>query len=457
MSGPEARSSPKKPPANLLGLPTADWDRGFLDPVHFAEAILGLTLHEGQRRWLRKSTARENLLVTGNRWGKSFISALKLVHHAIYRPRHTRYDDCGRYRAATASITQDQANIIFDQAVRFVRESPVLSKLVTSIVRTPYPRMVFGNGSVIEARSTQNRGEYLLGHDYDLFVFDEVAFETDPEYVVEEVLLMRLADREGRLDLVSTPSGRNWFYRRAEEIRTGRRPGYFQNGDSRENFHISSEFLAERVENFSEHRLKQNIQGQFVDAGGEVIAGKLIDRALAGFTSLPQVGASVRYLSGWDLARKQTATVGITLAVERERIRLVALERFRNLDWTSVIEKIKARQRQYPGALVLDSTGLGDVIVGHLKEYNPIPVIFTQAVKASLLTNVGIFHEQGRLFYARWELPDGPGRVWAFEDELRAARWDDNNECDSLMALGLALWPLKEPETPVIEPRVGKV
>ena len=33
--------------------------------------------------------------------------------------------------------------------------------------------MTFFNGAEVEARSTQNRGEYLLGNDYDLFVFDE--------------------------------------------------------------------------------------------------------------------------------------------------------------------------------------------------------------------------------------------------------------------------------------------
>ncbi len=443
-------------PADLLGLPAADWDQGLDDPVHFAETILGLTLHEGQRHWLRQSTRRENILVTGNRWGKSFVSALKLIHHAIYRPRNPRYDECGRYHIVTASITQDQANIIFDQAVRFVRESPLLSRLLVSIVRTPYPKMQFTNGAEIEARSTQNRGEYLLGHDYDLFIFDEVAFETDPGYVVEEVVYMRLADREGRLDLVSTPCGRNWLCRRAQEVIAGKRPGYFQTGDSRENHHLPRTFLEERMNCFSERLVQQNILGQFVDAGGEVIPGKLIDRALLGFAGLPPLGESVRCVSGWDLARKRTATVGITVAVQKDTIRVVALERLTHTDWDVVIEKIKARQRQYPGTLIVDGTGLGDVIVNQLREFNPLAIIFTQSMKSALLTNVELLHAQGKVFYERWELPDGPGRIWALEDELRSARWDDNNECDSLMALGLALWPARIQDAPVIEPRVGK-
>jgi len=277
-----------------------------------------------------------------------------------------------------------------------------------------------------------------------------------PEYVVEEVIMMRLADREGRLDLVSTPNGRNWFYRRAREIIEGKRPGYFQSGDSRENPHVSRAYLDERVRYFSESRLKQNIMGQFVDAGGEILPGACVDAALAvGAQSASAAGRpGTFYISGWDLARKRTATVGITAAVSGGVARVIALERLRGLDWAIVLERIRQRQASYPGRLVIDATGLGDVVVEQLREYRPEPVIFTPAVKAELLTNVELMHATGRIGYERWELSDGPGRVWSLEDELRQARWDDNNECDALMALALALWPLRKRGEPAIAPRV---
>jgi len=433
-----------------------DWKRGLTDPSHFAKVALGLTLHSGQQQWLARSQQRENVLVTGNRWGKSFVSAVKLLHHAIYRPRARCFDRAGRYRAVNASITQDQANIVFDTAVRLARESAWLEPLIDTIKRTPFPTLRFSNGATIEARSTQNRGEYLLGNDYDLFVFDEVAFESDPEYVVEEVILMRLADREGKLDLVSTPNGKNWFYLRARDIIEKKRPGYFQSGDSRENRFISKAYLEERVTHFSEARLKQNIQGQFVDAGGEVLQGAYVDRALARFAPIAST-TPVTYISGWDLARKQTATVGITVAVADRFATVVALERLRHFDWPVVRRHIIQRQLDYPGRLVIDATGLGDVVVQDLGQYKPQAVIFTPQTKAELLTNVELFHARDQLAYQRWDLPDGPGRTWAFEDELRSARWDDNNRCDSLMALALALWPLAKADGSIVHPRVGRV
>ena len=161
---------------------------------------MSLDLHPGQKIWLDKSVTRENILVTGNRWGKSFVCAVKIIHRMLYRIRNLKYDKYRRYRIVTASITQDQANIIFNQVIRLARESKIIEPLIQSITKTPFPKMVLFNGAEVEARSTQNRGEYLLGNDYDLFIFDEVAFESDPEYVVEEVIRMRLADREGVLD-----------------------------------------------------------------------------------------------------------------------------------------------------------------------------------------------------------------------------------------------------------------
>jgi hypothetical protein len=428
--------------------------------VLFARFALGVEMHDGQARWLAGSTERENLLVTGNRWGKSFVSAVKIVHHLLYRPRPLKYDHAGRYHIVTAAITQDQANIIFDEVVRLVRSNKWLASLVTKLVRTPFPRLVLGNGATLEARSTQNRGEYLLGHDYDLFVFDEVAFESEPDYVVEEVIQMRLADREGQLDLVSTPNGKNWFYHRAREIQTGGRSGYCQSGDSRENPHISSRFLDDRLRFFTDRRIHQNIMGQFVDAGGEVLRGAYVDRALemAAERCRRRTGTNGAFVTtGWDLARKQTATVGITVEVVDGQAHVIALERMRHFDWAVVIERIKARQEQYPGTLVVDATGLGDVVVEQLAEYNPIAMIFTKFTKASMLTNVELMHAREKISYDRWELPDGPGKIWSLEDELRAARWDDNNRCDALMALALALWPLARRNPPVVAPRVGRV
>lgn len=436
-----------------------EWLRACADPVYFAQRLLNITPHPGQSRWLRGSGQRQNLLVTGNRWGKSVVSAIKALHRALFQIRNPAFDKRGRYRVITASITQDQAGIIFNEALRLARQSPFLEPLIQEISRSPFPRLMFGNGSVIEARSTQNRGEYLLGNDYDYFIFDEVAFETHAEYVVEQVIQMRLVDREGTLDLVSTPNGKNWFYRRFRDLEKQAQGAYTQQGDSRENKFISRKYLDERIELFSAERVAQNIMGQFVDSGREILAGDDIDAALsAAADTVTETGTndSLRLISGWDLARKRTATVGVTVAVgQTGKIRVVALERIKHMNWNYVFERIRKRQREFPGLLIVDASGLGDVVINELSDLAPIPFIFTEKSKAALLTNLEITHTKREIAYDRWEIKEQSGKVWSLEDELRGATWDDNGRCDALMALALAIWPVRRQErVRIFDPRI---
>ena len=200
--------------------------------------------------------------------------------------------------------------------------------------------------------------------------------------------------------------------------------------------------------------------GEFVDSGGEILSGAYVDSALANYTAFEShftQREAVQYYSGWDLARKQTATVGVTIEVANGLVRVVMLERFQKFDWDVVVEKIKQRQHRYPGKLLVDATGLGDVIVEQLRGYKPEAVHFTEMVKAELLSNVEYFHATQKIGYGSWTMPDKNGAVWSLEDELREARWDKNNTCDALMALALALWPLRL-RTPVEPlPRIGKI
>jgi len=431
------------------------------DIPFFAEKFLDITPHPGQAKWLINSVKPENLLVTGNRWGKSFVEAIKIIHHAMFRYRDTKYDRSGKYHIVCASITLDQARIIFNTVLRILNSSCRIEGLIKKFTVTPYPRIHLGNGALIEARSTQNRGEYLLGNDYDFFIFDEVAFDADAEYVVNEVIKMRLADRDGKLDLVSTPNGKNWFFRKMKELKEHPDDACVQSGDSRENKYISHDYLDMQLKYLSDVRISQNIMGQFVDSGGEIIPGKYIDTALIDESELASFAENRNdrpfFLSGWDLARKKTATVGITIEIRDGICFVMDLLRIKRWDWKIITEKIRCQQIKYPGRLVIDATGLGDVVVSQLSEFNPDSFIFTSRSKAELLTNLELFHNMKKIKYISYRLPDGPGKIWSFEDELRSARWDDNNTCDSVMALALALWPLHKPDNPAIKPRLGKI
>lgn len=416
------------------------WRKALHDPVYFARKVLGIHPHPGQAAWLAGSTRAENLLVTGNRWGKSYVQAIKLLHRAIFKIRPLKYDGDGRYTIVAASITQDQANIVFHTAARFVRGNTVLSALVTSIKRTPYPEMVFGNGAVLTARTTQNRGTYLLGNDYDLFSFDEAAFETDPEYLINDVVMMRLADRDGRLDLISTPNGKNWLFRKMLELEKDPERGYVQFGDSRDNPYLSQTALERRLRCLPPDRVAQNIAGQFVDNTLTVFSNADIDRALRERTLEGPV-AEHQYISGWDLARKQTHTVGMTFDVTAKPYRLVAFTRFNNRSWSDVVVAIRQMQAEYRSTVVIDATGLGDVILSDTADLHPIGVVFTPHQKAELLGHLRLLHNRGEIIYSEMVQHEPGEGTWSLEREMREVTWENNHRFDAVMAMALAVWP----------------
>ena len=423
------------------------------DPVYFSRAVLGIEPHPGQAAWLAGSNKNENLLATGNRWGKSFIQAIKILHRTVFKIRSPKNDGDGRYNIAVASITQDQANIIFNAAVRIVRMSPFLSGLKTSLKRTPYPELILGNGSVITARTTQHRGQYLLGNDYDLFSFDEAAFETDPEYVINDVIMMRLADRNGKLDLISTPNGKNWFYRKMLELQKKSDYGFVQFGDSRDNPYLSERAIRARLANLPVDRVEQNIAGKFIDNDRTIFSTDDVDRAVTDRTLEPYVDGH-RYLSGWDLARKQTHTVGMTFDVTAKPYRMVSFDRFNNRDWNDVVAVIRRRQQEYYSKLVVDATGLGDVIVSELSDLKPEAVVFTPRSKSDLLGNLLLMHNRGDIVYQDITQRDETGRSWSLEAEMREILWDNNNRFDAVMAMALAIWPKR---SRILFPTAGPV
>src|SRR4030067_2876851 len=240
------------------------------DPVYFAREFLEIEPHFGQASWLLNSCRRENALHTGNRWGKSFIQAVKFLPRCIFKIRRPAYKGL-RYQAANVSITMDQAQIVYYHILGLISKSKFLSALVKDALVTPFPHIKFGNGAIFWARSTQNSAEYLLGHDYDFINFDEVAYETNPEYVIEQVLMMRLADREGILDYSSTPKGKNWFYQKCLKLKQNPKWGYVQNGSCLQNSFISKEYVEQKMKSLSQRKINQNILGQFVEDENQLI------------------------------------------------------------------------------------------------------------------------------------------------------------------------------------------
>lgn len=474
--------------------PTPSFRRALTDPAYFAQSFLQIDPHPGQQLWLANSVTPENLLHCGNRWGKSLVQAIKIAHRLLFQIRDPRHDREKHYVIANVSITLDQARIIFNEVVRLFRRLPWCDYLIEDLVATPFPMLRLTNGSVLWARSTQRRGEYLLGHDFDFISFDEAAFEPAADYVVEEVLMMRVVDRAGQIDYVSTPRGKNWFYRKSQEIASRGLHGYVQRGDSRDNPHLPIEYLERTITRLSPQRRAQNIEGQFVDLGNEVLREEDIRRALALWVPSPHplpirsdqdlrpVGEGAKecgrdlgqglhkhfsmqqhvaptrgrhYVHGWDLARKRTWTVGITLDISDRPYQLVACERFQHRSWPAVITAIRQRHSHFGGRVIIDATGLGDVVLSELTGIGAQGFNFGERggkAKSELIATLEHAFATGLVGIPMIEMTTADGDYWSLPNELREFSWDDNQHCDAAFALALALWLARQPRERAILP-----
>ena len=172
--------------------------------------------------------------------------------------------------------------------------------------------------------------------------------------------------------------------------------------------------------------IDQNVKGFFTDTAGTIIPYSDLETAIDNSLEFPQPPQPGRvYIHGWDLARKRTHTVGATIDISTEPVRLVALERFQR-SWPDVYTAIRERYRAYGGRVIIDSTGLGDVILSELQDIGAEGFNFGVGggkAKSELLANLQKFFVMGKIILPEVRLTDSATNEWLLVNELRELGW----------------------------------
>ena len=140
------------------------WRRCANDPVFFANTLLPKHPHPGQIKWLENSNQAINVLVPGNRWGKSTVIAMKHIWKCIFKKGLPKMSTTEWMRATYETISvahsADQAEIVFKEARRLLSH-PTMKPFVASYRTTPFPTIRFYNGAVMHCRSGHDGGKYV--------------------------------------------------------------------------------------------------------------------------------------------------------------------------------------------------------------------------------------------------------------------------------------------------------
>ena len=368
------------------------WKALRYDPVAFADKFLAKTPvgHAGQETWLRNANASINVLVPGNRFGKSVVEAMRHIHHCVFKlgavadGRHTWKTI--PYDTISVSISADQAEIVFDEAKRLL-STPQMKPLVRRIYSTPFPRIVFYNGAVMHCRSAHEDGKYIDGHGYRLVSIDEAGWlRNDLKRLMNGVIILRLAGG-GMIDLVGTPKGYTDLYWYANRGLRGV-PGYYtQKGSIYDNPFLAQADLKMRDELLAQAdpRLRDQVLfGAFVSEGGMAFTQDQLDQLFVpGMASHVPFVPGHTYVQAWDLGRRTDWTVGVTFDVTDRPYPLVDFQRLNKVPWEHIYELIGAKAKEYSVHMpIIDATGPGgDVVEEELTKRG----IFVDAVRTSSL------------------------------------------------------------------------
>lgn len=406
-----------------------------------AEALWGWRPHSGQREWLL-DVSRVKVAACGRRWGKTESESVDAASYAITHP--------GSQQMIVAP-TYDQARLIANGVERLLLGSTA-TRRSTEVRKTPYPSIsVFG--SRISARSADDDGRSLRGHRADRVIVDEAAFVRDA--VISDVVQPMLADTDGQLIMISTPFGRNHFWRAwAAGQEPGGRVRSFRFPSSANPF-ISQAYIESQRLEVPDRSFRAEYLAEFIDDASRVFARSDIE-ACAALGRQDAPAAPPRLVAGIDWARYTDYTVIIALDLARRPWRLAALDRYQCRSWESSIERAAEFLRNWKIAAALpDSTGVGDPLNEQLRMRLERPreawcevgdFVFGVLSKAALVDNLVM-----RIAHRDIALAPVPGleglvrEMEEFEYELRTGGGvsygaPSGAHDDCVMALALAAW-----------------
>jgi hypothetical protein len=167
-----------------------------------------LEFHKGQLE-VYNHPARFKVICAGRRWGKSSLSILSMMYHALLKPASKVV-----YFAPTISQARD---IVWNELKTQTKKSniwagdPNESRLELNIMNIDKNGAVLPTTSSIWLRGTENI-ESARGNKLHFLVCDEVASMRNWSYTWSEVLRPTLTDVKGEAMFISSPKGLNHFY-----------------------------------------------------------------------------------------------------------------------------------------------------------------------------------------------------------------------------------------------------
>jgi phage terminase large subunit-like protein len=308
--------------------------------------------HPGQLAVLLNQ-AKTKVLACGRRWGKTDVSAVEVLRRICTLPRS---------RQIIIAPTLTQSRILFERLLQLL-EDIIKRKMFTGKVKIragPQPKLEIGDHVVLTRSAKQ--GNHLRGDEATDIIVDEAAFV--PDALIEDVLMPMMATTNGSLMLISTPNGRNLFYRYFELGQSEKYGVWSRRAPSSENPLVTENWLATRKELATTSGYETEFEAIFHQAQGSVFSRDAVEASLT-TEKLEVIGPII---IGIDWARFRDFTAAVVLSGTRNRFNLLYADRLQNRAWENQITWVREILKRYPSArIVCDATGIGNSVTEWLR------------------------------------------------------------------------------------------
>lgn len=440
---------------------------GRWDVQFWARRFLGVDLHPGQLRFAESVLRRKDTsgwrpayfdiaVSAGNRAGKTMALAVVVLHSCFYKlgtqPIRERGSDAENEKEALRwmerpyiwyhfAIKQEVADLLWNEFNKFFSGTheaqpdgcPMTEDFAAATngrrvaewekkENGDYRWVIFDpelGGAEIKFRTTEgSKGTGSLGRDMNGISFDEAGLEDNLMWIYENVIRNRRLGTGGQVIFISTPEegftefADYWFMGDPES--PDRKPRHMSlRMSSRENvgFGLTREVFDDLVADMDEDRIKQNIDGYFIQGRLAYFDALKVDACFV--VDLPELQAAEHgktYLQGVDPGLSDKCW-SLVFSKVNGKLTGVKAEWSRARDTESIVAmavqnhdayEINTRGRRTDCATAIDTTALGghmfrDLTLQSLPTVTSVEFGGNLAAKRKLLGDLKTMIEQGDL------------------------------------------------------------
>jgi hypothetical protein len=278
------------------------------------------------------SSARFKVVMCGRRFGKSELSQIEIISHALRG-----------YNVAYITPTYKLAKTFFEKLTQVIPFDNNKSDLI----------ITFPTKGTVEF-FTGERLDNLRGRKFHFVVIDEASFIPNLEDGWLNSIRPTLTDYKGRALFVSTPKGKNYFYslfmKGGEDWQSFKFTTY-------DNPYIDKSEIDDARRQLPEAVFEQEYMANPMENAANPFGSNKIIECIKPISNLPAA------YYGIDLAKSFDWTVIIGLDVNGH---VAYFNRFQK-DWKQTKETILTIDRSKP--VMIDSTGVGDAITEDLQKH----------------------------------------------------------------------------------------